>query len=353
MNASEPLHIGRHELLTGGPVFIVAELSANHAGSLDTALATLEAAKEAGADAIKLQTYTADTITIKAKQPEFRISQGTVWDGRTLHDLYEEAHTPWEWHEALFAKAHELGLTCFSSPFDPTAVDFLEQFQPPAYKIASFEITDIPLISYVASKGKPVIISTGIATRAEVEEAVKTCRDAGNHQVILLKCTSSYPAKIEEANLASMKDLRESFGVHVGLSDHSEGMLLPALATALGAVMIEKHLILDKKQGGPDAGFSLEPDDFKAMVKVVRDAERAMGAARFDPMLGHIKNRHFSRSLYVVRDVKAGEKINKENVRSIRPGLGLAPRYWPMVEGKVFRADYSLGTALKMDMLEA
>lgn len=353
MNASESLRIGRHELVTGGPVFIVAELSANHAGSLETALATLEAAKNAGADAVKLQTYTADTITIKASQPEFRINQGTVWDGRTLYDLYEEAHTPWEWHEALFAKANKLGLACFSSPFDPTAVDFLEQFQPPAYKIASFEITDIPLIAYVASKGKPIIISTGIATRQEVEEAVKTCRDAGNNQVILLKCTSSYPAKIEDANLASMKDLRDSFGLRVGLSDHSEGILLPALATAMGAVMIEKHLILDKKLGGPDACFSLDPEAFKAMVKTVREAESAMGTGVFQPIPDQIKNRHFCRSLYVVKDVKAGEKISHENVRSIRPGLGLAPKYWYRVEGMVFREPYAAGTALKMDMLEA
>jgi pseudaminic acid synthase len=352
MKSPESLSIGRHILEQGAPVMIVAELSANHAGSLETALSTLEAAKKAGADAIKLQTYTADTITIKASQPEFRISQGTVWDGRSLHDLYEEAHTPWEWHAALFSKARALGLYCFSSPFDPTAVDFLEQFQPPAYKIASFEITDIPLISYVASKGKPVIISTGIATRTEVQEALEACHQAGNHQVLLLKCTSSYPAKAADANLAMMHDLRESFGVQVGLSDHSEGILLPALAAALGAVMIEKHLILDKSLGGPDAGFSLEPNAFEAMVRAVREAESAMGSGVFDPPPAEIKNRHFSRSLYVVQDVEAGEQITRENVRSIRPGLGLAPKYWYHVEGKVFRKAYPKGTALKMDMFE-
>jgi pseudaminic acid synthase len=243
-------------------------------------------------------------------------------------------------------------MECFSSPFDPTAVDFLEPFQPPAYKIASFEITDIPLISYVASKGRPVIISTGIATRSEVEEAIHACHDAGNFQVVLLKCTSSYPALPSEAHLGMIKDLQSAFGVHVGLSDHSQGLLLPIMAVALGSVMIEKHIILDRALGGPDAGFSLDPEEFGQMVKAVREAEGAMGEPYFEQDPAQLKNRHFSRSLYVVKDVEAGDRLSSENVRSIRPGLGLAPKYWPLVQGMQFKEPYPKGTALHMEMLQ-
>jgi pseudaminic acid synthase len=333
------------------PVFIIAELSANHNGSLETAIETVRAAKRTGADAIKLQTYTANTITLDSDREDFLI-KGTIWDGKTLHKLYQEAHTPWEWHEEIFRVAKEEGLECFSSPFDKTAVDLLEELNAPAYKIASFEITDIPLIRLVASKGKPVIMSTGIARLEDIELALEACRCEGNDQIALLKCTSSYPAPIEEANMAMIKDFGERFKVIPGLSDHTMGSTLPIVATAMGAKIIEKHFILDRSIGGPDASFSMDEREFTVMVKAVRNAEKAIGKVDYTPTQKQIKGRDFSRSLYVVQDIKAGELISEENVRSIRPGYGLHPKYLPDVLGLKFKKNASIGTKLSWDLID-
>ncbi len=328
-------------------VFIIAELSANHGQKIETAIETIRAAKRAGADAIKLQTYTADTLTIDCNNEYFtNILEGTIWQGRTLYDLYKEAYTPWKWHEELFRVAKEEGLICFSTPFDKTAVDFLEQFNPPAYKIASFEIQDIPLIEYTASKGRPMIMSTGIAELEDIELAVQTCRDAGNNDITLLKCTSSYPAPIEEANLATIPDLKKRFGVEAGLSDHSMGIVAPVVAVTLGARVIEKHFILDKSVGGPDASFSLDEKEFTAMVAAVRQAEKAMGKVSYELTEKVKASRKFSRSLFVVKDIKAGEKFTKENVRSIRPGYGLHPKYLKEILGKTAKINLGKGTPL-------
>lgn len=307
-------------------VFIIAELSANHNGSLDTAIETIRAAKRAGADCIKLQTYTADTMTINSRKPGFTI-EGTIWDGKNLYELYEEAYTPWEWHETLFKTAKEEGLVCFSSPFDRSAVDFLESLDVPAYKIASFEITDIPLIEYVASKGKPVIISTGIASTEDIELAVDACKRMGNHDIAVLKCTSSYPAPIEEANMTMVKDLAERYNVISGLSDHTIGNTAPVVATCFGAKIIEKHFILDRSIGGPDASFSMNEGEFKDMVDAVREAEKAIGTVDYNLTEKQKKGREFSRSLYVVEDIKQGEPFTEKNVRSIRPGFGMHPKF--------------------------
>jgi pseudaminic acid synthase len=332
-------------------VFIIAELSANHNGSLENALNTIKAARRAGADAIKLQTYTPDTITIDCEKDDFKI-KGTIWDGKKLYDLYKEAYTPWEWHETLFATAREEGLICFSSPFDKTAVDLLENLGAPAYKIASFEITDIPLIGYVASKGKPVIISTGIAVLEDIELAVDTCRRMGNDQIILLKCTSSYPAPIEEANLAMIPDLSKRFGVIAGLSDHTLGITVPVAATVLGARVIEKHFILDRSIGGPDASFSLDETEFTSMVKAVREAEVAVGKVDYTVTEKMKKSREFSRSLYVVKEIKAGEILTEQNIRSIRPGYGLHPKHYNEVLGKRAKMDLERGKALEWGDLD-
>ena len=294
-------------------VFIIAELSANHNGDLEIAIETVRAAKRAGADAIKLQTYTADTITLDCDNEDFIIKGGTLWDGKTLHGLYKEAFTPWEWHEELFRVAMEEGLTCFSSPFDFTAVDFLEQFDVPAYKIASFEITDIPLIEYTASNGKPMIMSTGVATYEDIQLAVDTCRAVGNNDITILKCTSAYPAPIEEANLIMMQQFAKDFDVKVGLSDHTLGITLPVAATMLGASVIEKHFILDKSIGGPDAAFSLDEVEFTQMVKAVRGAQKAIGKVSYELTEKQKSGKQFSRSLYVSKDVNKGDVITKEN----------------------------------------
>ncbi|WP_339606896.1 pseudaminic acid synthase, partial [uncultured Roseivirga sp.] len=299
--------------------FIIAEMSANHGSKLEIALETVRAAARAGADAIKLQTYRGDTITMDSKTQDFLI-EGTLWSGRYLYDLYEEAHLPWKWHKAIFDEAKKEGLVCFSSPFDFTAVDFLEELQCPIYKIASFEITDIPLIEYVASKGKPVIISTGIADDKDIQLAVDSCRKMDNHDITLLKCTSSYPAPIALANLSMIPDLAIKFDVSSGLSDHTEGIVAPIVAVSLGAKVIEKHFILDKSVGGPDASFSLDEKQFTEMVNAVRDAEKSIGKIDYSLTENQKQNRKFARSLYVVEDIKAGEKITTENVRSIRPG---------------------------------
>jgi pseudaminic acid synthase len=331
-------------------VFIIAELSANHNGNLSVALDTVRAAKRAGANAIKLQTYTADTITIDSDKDDFLI-KGTIWDGRKLYDLYKEAYTPWEWHKEIFECAKLEGLVCFSSPFDKTAVDFLEELGAPAYKIASFEITDIPLIEYVASKGKPVILSTGIATLDDIELALDACRRMGNNNIALLKCTSSYPAPIEEANMAMIPDFKERFNVTPGLSDHTLGSTVPIVATALGARIIEKHFILNREIGGPDASFSMNEEEFTEMVKAVREAEKAIGEVSYKPTQKQIKGRAFSRSLYVVKDIKKGEVITEENVRSIRPGFSIAPRHLNTLIGKKVYRDFTKGDRLTEDLL--
>lgn len=331
-------------------VFIIAELSANHNGSIETAIETVRAAKRAGADCIKLQTYTADTLTLDCELDDF-IIKDTIWGGRRLYDLYREAYTPWEWHETLFNVAKEEGLICFSSPFDSTSVDFLEKLDTPAYKIASFEITDIPLIEYVASKGKPIIISTGIAEIEDIELAVATCKKMGNDQIALLKCTSSYPAPIEEANMIMIKDLAERFNVISGLSDHTIGASVPIVATVLGAKIIEKHFILDRSIGGPDASFSMNENEFTSMVKSIREAESAIGEIDYNLTSKQMKGKNFSRSLYVVEDIKLGEAITNKNVKSIRPGFGLHPKYLSEIYNCKVTRDLKKGQRFEMDMI--
>ena len=345
------MKIGNLEINSDSKVFIIAELSANHNGSLDTALETIRAAKRAGADCIKLQTYTAETITIDSRKDDFLI-KGTIWEGRNLHELYQEAYTPWEWHQALFEEAKNQGLICFSSPFDTTAVDFLESLNVPAYKIASFEITDIPLIEYVASKGKPIILSTGIAEIEDIELAIDACKRMGNHDIALLKCTSSYPAPIEEANMIMVQDLATRFGVISGLSDHTMGATVPVVATCFGAKIIEKHFILDREIGGPDASFSMNEEEFTAMVKAIREAEKAIGVVDYTLTEKQAKGKDFSRSLYVVQDIKAGEIITKENVRSIRPGFGLHPKYYHQILGKKATVDIERGSRFELELIE-
>jgi len=332
--------------------FIIAELSANHGHNIEIAKETIRSAKRAGADAIKLQTYTPDTITIDCQKKDFILKQGTIWDGRTLYDLYKEAYTPWEWHEELFKTAKEEGLICFSSPFDKTAVDLLERLNAPAYKIASFEITDIPLIEYAASKGKPMIISTGIATEEDIKLAVDTCRSVENNDIVLLKTTSQYPAKIEDANMAMIPDLAKRFDVVSGLSDHTLGIVVPIVAATLGAKVIEKHFILDKSIGGPDASFSLDEKEFSEMVNAVRDAEKAIGKVDYSLTEKMKKSRQFSRSLYVVKDIKAGEVITEENVRSIRPGFGLHPKFLKELLGKKILKNLEKGDRLSWDSIQ-
>lgn len=330
-------------------VFIIAELSANHGGNIQTAIKTIKAAKAAGADAIKLQTYTADTITLDSDKKDFVISGGTIWDGDTLHDLYEKAFLPWEWHAELFKVAKEEGLICFSSPFDKTAVDYLEDLETPIYKIASFEITDIPLIEYTASKGKPIIISTGIADYDDIKLAVKTCRQAGNNDITILKCTSSYPAPIDQANLIMMQQYAKDFDVKVGLSDHTLGTTVPVVATALGATVIEKHFILDRKIGGPDASFSLDKKQFTYMVKAVREAEKAIGKVSYSLTEKQKTGKQFSRSLYVAKDIQKGDIITAENVRSVRPGFGMHPKYLKEILNKKVTKNLELGDRLRQD----
>lgn len=345
------MKIGNFTIDQNSPVFIIAELSANHNGSLDNALATIKSAKRAGADCIKLQTYTADTLTLDSNKEDFVI-QGTIWEGKKYHELYQEAYTPWEWHEALFKAAEAEGLICFSSPFDKTAVDFLETLNAPAYKIASFEITDLPLIEYVASKGKPVILSTGIAQEADIELALEACHRMGNHDVALLKCTSSYPAPIEEANMCMVKDLAERYQVISGLSDHTLGSTVPVVATVFGAKIIEKHYIIDRAIGGPDASFSMNEQEFGEMVKAVREAEKAIGKVDYTLTEKQASGKQFSRSLYIAEDVKAGEILTEKNLRSVRPGFGLHPKYYHESLGKKIKVDVEKGTRFSLDMID-
>lgn len=346
------MNIGNKTIGGKNPCFIIAELSANHNGSIKIAIETIRAAKKAGADAIKLQTYTPDTLTINCDNEHFRIEEGTLWDGKTLYELYGEAFTPWEWHKELFKVAKEEGLICFSSPFDFTAVDFLEGFDVPAYKIASFEIQDIPLIEYTASKGKPIIISTGIADEEDIKLAVETCRKVGNQNIILLKCTSSYPAPLELANLNTIPDLKSRFNVEVGFSDHTYGSLAPTVAVTLGAKVIEKHFILDKSIGGPDADFSLDVNEFKEMVEHVRDTEKLLGTVSYSLSDKVKKNRKFARSLFVVEDACKGDIITKKNVRSIRPGYGLHPKFYYQILGKKLSKDVTKGEPLTFSLIE-
>jgi pseudaminic acid synthase len=336
------MHIGNHNLSQDG-VFIIAELSANHGGKLETAKRTIRAAAEIGANAIKLQTLNPDTITLNSNRDDFVLSGGTLWDGRRLHDLYSETALPWEWHAELFAYAREIGIDIFSSPFDKSAVDFLEQFNPSAYKIASFEITDYELIRYTASKGKPIIISTGIATIDEIQDAVDICRSEGNNDIVLLKCTSAYPAPLEEANLRMIPNLAETFGVVAGFSDHTLGTTAPVVATSLGAKVIEKHFILDKSIGGADADFSLDREEFAQMIQAVRDAEKLLGRVDYSMTDKKRKSRTHARSLYVAKDIKKGEKFTEENIRSVRPGYGMHPKYLKEILGKTAERNYALG----------
>ncbi len=333
-----------------GKTFIIAEMSANHNHRLEVAIETIKAAKKAGADAVKIQTYTADTLTLDCDKPDFRVGKG-LWEGETFYSLYQKAFTPWEWHEEIFRVAREEGVICFSTPFDKTAVDFLETLDNPIYKIASFEITDTPLISYIASKQKPIILSTGIAMEEDIQLALDTIRAEGNTDVTLLKCTSAYPAPIEDANLLTIPDMKRRFGVRVGLSDHTEGCIAPMTAVALGANVIEKHFIIDRKIGGPDAAFSMEADEFALMVSNVRKVEKAMGSVQYPTEPSKIKGREYSRSLYVAEDMKAGDIITERNVRSVRPGYGLHPKYLPEIIGKRVNRDLKKGDRFQMTYL--
>jgi pseudaminic acid synthase len=332
-------------------VYIVAELSANHGHKLQIALDTVKAAADAGANAIKIQTYTPDTITIDCNNDYFTIKQGTIWDGRTLYELYKEAYTPWEWQEAIQNQAFKSGIDFFSSPFDNSAVDFLEKLNVPKYKIASFEITDIPLIKYVASKKRPIIISTGIATFNDIEQAVVACREMENNDITLLKATSSYPAPVEDTNLKTMLDMGTQFNVKIGISDHTIGIAVPSAAVALGATLVEKHFIIDKSIRGPDATFSATPKEFSDMVNAIRTVSKSIGIIDYELSNKAMKSREFSRSLFVVKDIKKGEMISKENVRSIRPGFGLAPKYYNDILGKKVKITLKRGTPLSWDVI--
>jgi N-acetylneuraminate synthase len=335
----------------GSSVYVIAELSANHNQDFGQAVRILHAAKEAGADAVKLQTYTADTITLRSDKECFRIAGGTLWDGQTLHDLYQQAFTPWEWQPKLKDLADELGIHLFSSAFDDTAVDFLERMNVPVQKVASFELVDIGLIEKMARTGKPLIMSTGMASEDEISEAVEAARKAGANQIALLKCTSAYPAPADEVNLRTIPELARRFGCPVGLSDHTMGIAVPVAAVALGACIIEKHLCLYRADGGPDSAFSLEPSEFKAMVEAVRTAEKALGSVQFGSGSHEANSRRFRRSLFVVEDVKKGELFTKRNVRSIRPSDGLHPRHFNEVLGKQAACDIEQGTPMSWDLV--
>ncbi len=342
--------IGAREIGGDAPVYIIAELSANHAQRRDAALRTIEAAAKAGADAIKLQTYTPDTITLKSDHPLFVVKTKNEWGGRRLHDLYAEAMTPWEWHAELFDAARSFGLDCFSTPFDPTAVAFLQTLEAPCYKVASFELVDLPLVDTIARTGKPVILSTGMASLADIEAALAVCRDAKNDQLAVLRCVSSYPARHETMALRSYDVLRE-LGVVIGLSDHTRDSTVAIASVALGAKVIEKHFIVDRSLGGPDAFFSLEPSEYRALVESVRATESALGRVRFGPSEDERASTAFRRSLFVTNDVRAGETFTSRNVRSVRPVNGLAPKHLPYVLGRVATRDIDAATPLAWDMI--
>jgi len=331
------------------PPYIIAELSANHNGSLERALQTIDAAHQAGAAAIKLQTYTADTMTINCDREDFMI-KGGLWDGYKLYDLYRWAETPFEWHQAMFAHARKLGITVFSTPFDESAVDLLEKLDAPAYKIASFENTDLPLIRYVAKTGKPMILSTGMASEQEIAEAVDTARSAGCKELALLHCISSYPAPIEQSNLMTIPDLRQRLGVHVGLSDHTVTNTASVVATALGAVLIEKHFILDRNDKGPDSSFSIEPDELEELVNQTKDAALSLGKAGYERKPAEEENIKFRRSLYFVKDIKEGEIITEDCIRRIRPGFGLPPKCYEELLGRRLKVSVQCGAPISMDV---
>lgn len=331
--------------------FIIAEMSANHNHQLNVAIDTIRAAKKAGADAIKIQTYTADTLTLNCDRPDFQVGKG-LWEGETFYSLYQKAYTPWEWHEEIFRVAREEGLVCFSTPFDKTAVDLLESLDNPIYKIASFEITDIPLIKYIGSKHKPVILSTGISMQEDIQLALDTLRGEGCNDITLLKCTSAYPAPIEDANLLTIPDMKQRFGVKAGLSDHTLGSTVPMTAVALGAEVVEKHFIIDRSIGGPDSEFSMEADEFKTMVDGIRNVEKALGEVKYPTEPAKIKGRTSCRSLYVAEDVKAGDVVTEKNVRSVRPGFGLHPKYLPEVLGKKFVKDCQMGERFSLELID-
>lgn len=344
------MKIENYKIDQDSPCFIIAELSANHNGSLQTAIETIKSAKRAGANAIKFQTYTPDTITIDSDKEDFVI-KGTIWEGKNLHKLYQEAYTPWEWHEILFKTAKDEGLVCFSSPFDKTAVDLLESLNTPAYKIASFEITDIPLIEYTASKMKPIIFSTGISTQEDISLAIEACLRVGNTNIALLKCTSSYPAPIDEANLIMIKDLANRYNVITGLSDHTIGSLAPIISICFGAKIIEKHFIIDRSIGGPDSSFSMNEQEFTEMVTSVRQAESAIGKVDYTLSEKQKISRAHSRSLYIVEDIKKGEEITEKNVKSIRPGFGLHPKYYNDILGKKASVNIEKGTRFSFELI--
>ena len=346
------IRIGSKIISQDSPTFIVAEMSGNHNMDFDRAVEILKAAREAGADAVKIQTYTADTITLDCDDPCFQITQGTLWDGLTLHKLYQTAYTPWEWQPRLKKMAEEMGLLLFSSPFDFSSVDFLEEMDVPAYKIASFEITDIPLIRKVARLGKPVILATGIARLADIELAVQTCREEGNEQVILLKCCSAYPTPYEDVNLRAIPNLAETFQCLAGLSDHTMGTAVATGAVALGAKMVEKHMTLCRSDGGPDAAFSMEPQEFKEMVDNIRILEKALGKVTYDLSDKQAREREHSRSLFVAQDMKAGDVFTPENLRSVRPADGLHTKYYEQLLGRRITRDAKKGTPMAWSLVE-
>lgn len=331
--------------------FIIAEVSANHNGSIELAKKTILAAKEAGVDAVKIQTYTADTITLDCDKEDFQI-HGGLWDGYNLYSLYQEAYTPWEWHKELFDYAKEIDIVLFSTPFDNTAVDLLEECGNPIYKIASFEITDVNLIRYAASKGKPMIISTGIATEEDIKDAIEACHSVGNYDITFLKCTSAYPAPLSKANLLTIPDMKERFGVKVGVSDHSMTNTLPITAVALGASVVEKHIILDRSMGGPDSAFSMQPEEFVSMVKAIREVEEVLGEVSYPTDITKISGRQFSRSLYIAEDMKVSDVLTEENLRSVRPGYGLAPKYLDACLGKKVNRDLEKGDRMSLAFIE-
>ena len=344
------MKVGNCEIGGNAPAYIIAEMSGNHAGDIENAKKIIRAAKEAGADCIKIQTYTADTLTIDCDKPYFRVGAGT-WDGENLYQLYQKAFTPWEWQAELKKEAGTVGIDFFSTPFDRTSVDFLEEMGIEFYKIASFEIVDIPLIKYVASKGKPIIMSTGMSTLAEIEDAVNAVRSQGNDQLALLRCASAYPAITDEMNLLTMKNMAEVFGVPTGLSDHSMGSVGAVTAVAMGAKIIEKHFCLDRAIDNPDASFSMNPEEFAQMVRDVRQAEKAIGRVSYGPTEQEKSNVTFRRSVFCVKDIKKGEKITEENIRVIRPGHGLAPKYYEELLGQVALMDIERGTPIKHSMV--
>jgi N-acetylneuraminate synthase len=346
------ISIDNRNIGKGHQPFVIAEMSGNHNQSLDRALKIVEAAAQSGVHALKLQTYTPDTMTLDLSEGEFFISdEKSLWKGRSLYDLYQEAHTPWEWHKPIFDRAKELGLIVFSTPFDDSAVDFLEDLDVPCYKVASFENTDLPLIRKIASTGKPMIISTGMATVAELDETVRTARQAGCNDIILLKCTSTYPATPDNTNILTIPHMRDLFGCEVGLSDHTMGLGVSVASVALGATVIEKHFTLNRADGGVDSAFSLEPAEMKALVEETERAWQGLGHIQYGPTSKEKKSMAFRRSLYICKDLKAGDVLSRENVRAIRPGHGLAPKFFDLVMGKKLNSASKKGTPLKWDMI--